>query len=113
MSNQFGMYSEQFTNNYSKQQNQEFTAAFSAITDIFLDAMNKGMSVEEPDVQDAVRQHYEFCSQFWKPNREAYTGLALSYILPSPYRDSYEEIAPGLGKYHYDAIVVWANNNLD
>ncbi|MEY4312787.1 MAG: hypothetical protein RLZZ319_296, partial [Actinomycetota bacterium] len=25
----------------------------------------------------------------------------------------YEAVAPGLGKYHYDAIVVWANENLD
>jgi hypothetical protein len=113
MSNQFGVYSQQFTNSFSEKQNQEFSAEFKSITDVFLDAMNKGFAVDDPYVQDAVRQHYEFCSQFWKPNREAYIGLALSYVLPSPYQDSYENIAPGLGKYHYDAIAVWAQKNLD
>ncbi|NDA96194.1 MAG: TipAS antibiotic-recognition domain-containing protein, partial [Actinobacteria bacterium] len=28
-------------------------------------------------------------------------------------RDSYEEVATGLGKYHYDAICIWADKNLN
>jgi hypothetical protein len=36
----------------------------------------------------------------------------MSYILPSPYRDSYEEVAHGLGKFHYEAIIEWADKNL-
>jgi len=36
----------------------------------------------------------------------------MAYILPSPYRDSYEEVAKGLGKYHYDAVCIWADKNL-
>ena len=37
MSNQFGMYSEQYNNDYSKEQNEQFTAAFDAITQQFGD----------------------------------------------------------------------------
>lgn len=112
MSNQFGMYSEQYNNDYSKEQNEQFTASFNAITGLFVEAMNAGLPAGDAEVQEAVRQHYEFCSQFWKPTREAYKSLALSYIMPSPYRDTYEGIAAGLGQYHYNAIVLWADNNL-
>jgi hypothetical protein len=112
MSNQFGMYSEQYNNDYSKEQNQQFTAAFDAITQQFLAFMKEGLPASAETVQQAVRAHYEFTSQFWRPTREAYKNLALSYIMPSPYRDSYEGIAEGLGKYHYDAIVIWADKNL-
>ena len=51
-----------------------------------------------------MKKHYDFILQFWTPNKEAYKSLAMTYILPSPYRDSYEEVAQGLGKYHYDAV---------
>ena len=63
-------------------------------------------------MQELVRQHYEFCLQFWTPSRAAYKSLAMSYIMPSQYRDTYEGVAPGLAKYHYDAIVTWADQNL-
>lgn len=112
MSNQFGMYSEQYNNDYSTEQNEQFSAVFDAITQQFVVGMNEGLPASAESIQEAVRQHYEFCSQFWKPTREAYKNLALSYIMPSPYRDTYEGIAEGLGKYHYDAIVVWADHNL-
>jgi hypothetical protein len=51
-------------------------------------------------------------SKFWAPTKETYKSLAMSYILPSPYKDSYDAVAPGLGKYHYDAIQIWAEQNL-
>ncbi|MEY4985585.1 MAG: hypothetical protein RLZZ359_471 [Actinomycetota bacterium] len=89
MSDQFpGLHASQYNNNYSEAE------ASSEV------------------VQDAVRQHYEFCLQFWVPTRAAYKGLALSYLLPSPYRDSYEAVAEGLGKFTHDAVVIWADKNL-
>lgn len=106
------MYSEQYSNDYSTEQNQQFSAQFDAITQQFVNGMQAEVPVSAAEIQDAVRQHYEFCSQFWTPTREAYKNLALSYIMPSPYRDTYEGIAEGLGQYHYDAIVMWADRNL-
>lgn len=106
-------YADLYANNYSAQENQKFTADFGAITDKFRDAMLAGTSPLDPLVQDLVGQHYNFILQFWKPSQAAYKSLAMSYILPSPYRDSYEAVAKGLGQYHYDAIVAWANANLE
>ena len=108
----FGIHSEQFQNNYSKEENQKFTQVFGELTQKFAESMEKGDLASSEYVQNLVKQHYEFCLQFWKPTKEAYKSLAMSYILPSPYRDSYESVAVGLGKYHYDAICLWADENL-
>lgn len=101
-----------YVNNYSETENQEFTAIFGEITQGFASSMQEGLAPESERVQQLVSRHYEFCLRFWKPDRESYQALAMSYILPSPYRDSYESVAEGLGKYHYDAIVHFAKTNL-
>jgi hypothetical protein len=108
----FGIHSSQYQNNYSKEENQKFTQAFGELTQAFADKMAAGVDPADERVQDLVKRHFDFCSQFWRPSREAYKSLAMSYVLPSPYRDSYESVASGLGKYHYDAIVIWADKNL-
>lgn len=109
----FGIHSEQFKNNYSKEENQKFTVAFQELTDKFLRCMEDGLPATSEEVQLIAKEHFDFVSKFWKPNREAYKSLVTMYILPSPYRDYYENTKIGLGKYHYDALVTWAENNLD
>ncbi len=105
-------HADLYQNNFSKEQNSQFATAFAAITEGFKTQLILGTDVSEAVVQDLVRQHYEFCLQFWRPSRTAYKALAQSYLLPTPYRDSYESVHAGLAKYHYDAIVIWADQNL-
>jgi hypothetical protein len=112
MSNLFGHHTSQYVNKYSEVENKQFTAAFSQITEGFKLAMEQGFSADHESVQQLVRQHYDFCLQFWKPDRESYKSLAMSFIIPSPYQESYEAVAKGLGKYHYDAMVIFADKNL-
>lgn len=102
-----------YANNFSAEQNTAFTVAFSQITEQFKQAQIAGKAADDPHVQELVKAHYDFCLQFWKPSRAAYKGLAQSYLLPSPYRDSYEAVNIGLAKYHHDAMVTWADANLD
>jgi hypothetical protein len=108
----FGIHSQQFVNNYSKKENEQFNKVFGELTLKFAEKMKNQMPPSTDEVQALVKEHFEFCLQFWKPTKEAYKSLAMSYILPSPYRDSYEEVAQGLGKYHYEAICIWADKNL-
>ena len=108
----FGIHSEQYQNNHSKEEEQKFTQVFGELTLEFATKMAEGVLASDEIVQDLVKQHYDFILQFWTPNKEAYKSLAMTYILPSPYRDHYEEVAEGLGKYHYDAICIWADKNL-
>ncbi|MFZ9774682.1 MAG: TipAS antibiotic-recognition domain-containing protein [Candidatus Nanopelagicaceae bacterium] len=108
----FGIHSEQYPNNHSKEEVQKFTQVFSELTSEFASKMVESVHASDESVQELVRRHYEFTLQFWTPDKEAYKSLAMTYILPSPYRDSYEEVARGLGKYHYDAVCIWADKNL-
>ena len=106
-------HADMYVNNFTAEENQKFTVAFAEITEAMAKQLDAGAAPTDDAVQELIRRHYEFCSQFWKPNRQSYTSLALSYVLPSPYRDSYEAVRAGLGKFHYDAIVKWATENLD
>ena len=108
----FGIHSEQFQNNYSKEENQKFTQVFGELTQEFASKMAAGIPASDESVQSLVERHYDFVLQFWTPSKENYKSLAMSYILPSPYRDSYEAVATGLGKYQYDALCIWADKNL-
>ena len=101
-----------YQNNYTEQENRQFTAEFGAITQKMANALHAGEAFDSEVMQQAVREHYEFCLRFWTPNREAYKSLALSFILPTGYRDTYESYAEGLGKYVYDAITHFADTNL-
>ena len=111
-SDPLGIHAGQYQNNYTEQQTNQFTLEFSEITKSFAEAMNQGINPANPEVQELVKKHYDFVSKFWTPSKEAYKSLAMSYILPSPYKDTYEAVAIGLGKYHYDAIQIWAEKNL-
>lgn len=102
-----------YANNYTKQENQRFTEQFALITDAMATHLRAGISASDEPVQDLIRQHFEFCLEFWTPTKESYKSLAMSYLMPSPYRDTYESVEQGLGKFHYDAIVEWANRNLE
>jgi selenocysteine-specific translation elongation factor len=108
----FGNYSQQYQNKHSKAEFQKFTEEFGELTSEFAARMTEGISAGDESVQELVKRHYDFTLQFWTPEKESYKSLAMTYILPSPYRDSYEEVAKGLGKYHYDAICIWADKNL-
>ena len=108
-----GQHAELYSKSYSKEQNAQFTAQFGAITEAFKDAQIAAIPVSDPLVQELVKRHYEFCLQFWKPTRAAYKALAQGYLFPTDYRDAYEAVNTGLAKYHHDAIVIWADENLE
>lgn len=101
-----------YQNNFSHEENQQFASQFDAITKQMVSCLDQQLPAHSEPMQRAVRSHYEFCLKFWKPDRESYKSLALSYILPSPYRDSYEGYREGLGQYIYNAVVEFADREL-
>lgn len=107
-----GEYSSLYNQNYSKEDQAKFKEEFMKITLDFVEAKKSGLLASDPIVQNLVKLHYEFVSKFWNPDKETYKNLAMNYILPTQYKDSYEEVEIGLGKYTYDAVVIWANENL-
>ncbi len=101
-----------YQNNYTQEQHNQFAQLFDQITKEMVDCMEQELAFDSKQMQQAVRKHYEFCLRFWKPERESYKALAMSYILPTGYKDTYEGYKLGLGKYIYEAVVYFADNNL-
>ncbi len=108
----FGYHASQYNQQYTKQEEEKFTEDFRVITSRMNELMKSGAIASDPLVQDEVAKHYEFVCQFWTPNKEAYKSLGMTYILPTGYKDFYEGFEKGLGKFTYDAVVIWANENL-
>ena len=101
-----------YQNNYSEQENQRFAQQFEAITLKMVKCLDEGQLTGSEEMQAAVREHFDFCMQFWTPSKEAYKSLAMSFVLPTGYRDTYEGYREGLGKYIYEAMVEFADTNL-
>jgi hypothetical protein len=101
-----------YQNNYSKEQNQQFAAQFDALTLEMVQHLDAGLPFSSQQMQGAVQKHYDFCLQFWTPNRESYKSLAMSYVLPTGFNETYEGYRQGLGKYIYDAVCHFADTTL-
>jgi hypothetical protein len=101
-----------YQNNYSQAENEQFTQIFEAITLKMVAALDAGEAAESAVMQAAVREHYEFCLRFWKPDRESYKSLALSFALPTGFNETYEGYRAGLGNYIYRAAVHFADTQL-
>ena len=102
----------QYQNNFTREENQAFTEVFDSITQKMILSLEAGESFDSEAMQHAVQEHFDFCNQFWRPTAEAYKSLAMSYVLPTEYRDSYEAKKAGLGKYIYDAVCHFADTKL-
>lgn len=101
-----------YQNNYTKEQNQQFAVQFGQITTKMALALDQNVSFSSEAMQQLVHEFYQFTCRFWTPDREAWKSLAMSYVLPTGYRDTYEDYRQGLGKYVYDAICHYADTQL-
>ena len=85
---------------------------FDQITLKMVSALDAGENYSSEQMQQAVQEFYDFTCQFWTPTKEAWKSMAMSYVLPTGYRDTYESYREGLAKFVYDAVCHFADNNL-
>lgn len=109
----FGYHASQYNQKFTQQEEQKFAEVFTGFTTRMSQLMQAGAKPSDAEVQIEVGKHYEFVCQFWKPTREAYKSLGMTYVLPTGYKDFYEDFEKGLGKFTYDAVVIWAETNLE
>ncbi|MGC4175103.1 MerR family transcriptional regulator [Demequina sp.] len=64
------------------------------------------------EVQQTVARHYEWLTQIWTPNAEAYVSLTQMYVDDERFRQHYDEVTPGAAALLRDAAVVYALENL-
>ena len=72
----------------------------------------EGAGPEDARVQDLVRQHHEVTCLFWTPGREAYRGLAQTYVDDERFRQSIGQGDDALVAFLRDAMHVYADARL-
>lgn len=79
----------------------------------FAEFMVAGTPVDDSAVQAEVDVHYQGVCRFWTPNAAAYKGLGQTYVDDPQFRVNFDKIADGLAVYQRDAMVVYADAQLD
>ena len=72
----------------------------------------EGAAVDDVRVQDLVRQHHETTCLFWTPGRDAYVGLAQTYVDDERFRQSIGQGDDALVAFLRDAMHVYADARL-
>jgi len=97
--------------NWKKADWENSGAAFSAICQDLVTAMQRRQSAESPAVQKIIRRHYEWLKQFWTPNRESYAGHG-QMMVDSELRKAYEAHHPELPEFAAAAMKAFAETKL-
>jgi DNA-binding transcriptional MerR regulator len=79
----------------------------------FADFARTGVPADDPRTQAAVAEHYEGVCQFWTPNAVAYKGLGEMYVADERFRQNYDKHGAGTAQYIRDAILVYADAELE
>lgn len=75
-------------------------------------AIKQGLTVDSPEVQSLVQQHFEWINTFWTPTKDSYLGLGQMYLDHPDFRDFYNRYHPDLVEYLVAAMKAFAKNNL-
>lgn len=86
-------------------------ATFNEICRDLAFALERKLPADSLDVQNIVRRHYQWLQQFWKPNRQSYTGHS-QLIVDSDLRKPYEAHHPQLPEFIAEAINAFAAREL-
>ena len=68
--------------------------------------------MDDPRVQELVREHHATTCLFWTPDRDAYRGLAQTYVDDERFRQSIGGGDDALVEYLRDAMGVYADARL-
>jgi DNA-binding transcriptional MerR regulator len=74
--------------------------------------IDAGKAPDDPDVLDAIAEHYQWICQFWTPNRESYKGLGDLYTQDPRFRANYDRTDPRLAEFMRSAMVAYADARL-
>lgn len=104
----------------SKQRQSHYTAediemakkqAAQAV-DMFVVAMTAGLPATSPEAAQAAEAHRQAISDWWyNCSYDIQAGLAEMYLADSRFRQTYEDIHPGLSQFIHDAIMANAIAN--
>lgn len=98
--------SQQRTSTYTKDDWIKIKAEQEAAGSRFAAALAAGQPADSEAAMDAAEQNRLLIDRyFYDLSRQAHVGLAQMYLTDPRFRQTYEDIAPGLAQYVHDAIV--------
>lgn len=83
------------------------------LNNAFLIALGKGLQPDNPEVQAIVCKHHNWITSFWTPSKKSYIELGQLYQNHPDFRKFYETYDPELIDYIFNAIQIFAENELD
>jgi DNA-binding transcriptional MerR regulator len=84
---------------------------FNEICRELVSAMDRKLSAESPEAQNAIRRHFQWLQQFWTPTRESYAGHS-QMVADSDLRKAYEAHHPQLPEFAAAAMKAFAEKEL-
>jgi DNA-binding transcriptional MerR regulator len=97
--------------NWTKANWEKSGAAFDEICQDLVALIARQLSSDSPEVQDVIRRHHQWLTQFWTPTRESYAGHS-QMIVDSDLRKAYEAYHPQLPEFMAAAMKVFAEREL-
>ena len=82
-------------------------------TQKFADLKASGKSVESPEVQEMISQHYAGLRTFYEPNYEMYKGLGQMYVDDPRFTAYYDKFGEGLAVFLRDAMHYYVDVHSD
>ena len=63
-------------------------------------------------VQEEIAKHYQWLSNFWIADQQAYIALGEMYVNDPRFTATYDKYEPGLARFMSAAMTAWALANL-
>jgi hypothetical protein len=75
-------------------------------------AFSSNLQADSIEVQNLVKEHYQWICNFWKPNQDAYIGLGKMYVEDPRFAQNYESLASGCAEFMCRAMKIYAQEHL-
>jgi hypothetical protein len=75
--------------NWKKPDWEQFKEAGEKLNSALAGALREKLKVDSAEVQQLIKQHYEWVNNFWTPTKETYLGLGQMYLDHPDFRVFY------------------------
>lgn len=91
---------------------ERLSGQWNAINERLTVLVVDGAAVDDPRVQEVIRDHHRWLVNFWTPDRDSYTGLGQMYADNPQFREKLDAQHPRLAEFLRDAMAAYATANL-